>query len=160
MNISAWLSIVVIVLVIALIIFAVSVTSKLSKRLLFLHKHISDSVQSNFIELNPTTQSLVEAAVEVWRLEKRVSKISGDLSDDQNKAFENSITKLKRFLDKNDITFTDYTDEKYNEGLNLDVLSIDKDKNVAESIIKETHEPAVFHKGQLIKKAKVVVLEK
>jgi ABC-type phosphate transport system auxiliary subunit len=160
MNISAWLSVVIVVLVIVLIIFAVSVTSKLSKRLLFLHKHISDSVQSKFIELNPTTQSLVEAAVEVWRLEKRVKKISGDLSEDQNKAFENSMTKLKRFLDKNDITFADYTDQKYNDGLNLDVLSIDKDTTATESVIKETHEPAVFHKGQLIKNAKVVVLEK
>jgi hypothetical protein len=160
MDITTWLSIVIIVLVIALIIFAVSFADKLLHRFLGLHKHISDSVQSKFIEITPTTQSLVEAAVEVWRLEKRVSKISGDLSEDQNKAFENSITKLKRFLDKNDITFADYTDQKYNEGLNLDVLSIDKDTTVTESVIKETHEPAVFHKGQLIKKAKVVVLEK
>jgi hypothetical protein len=160
MNITVWLSIVIIVLVITLIIFAVLVAEKQSQRFLRLHKHISDSVQSKFIEITPTTQSLVEAAVEVWRLEKRVSKVSGDLSEDQNKAFENSITKLKRFLDKNDITFADYTDQKYNEGLNLDVLSIDKDTTVTESVIKETHEPAVFHKGQLIKKAKVVVLEK
>lgn len=160
MNITAWLSIIIILLILALILFAVLVTNKLSRRLLFLHKHISDSVQSKFIDISPNTQSLIEAAIEVWRLEKRVNKLSKDLSEDQNKAFENSITKLKRFLDKNDITFTDYTDQKYNEGLNLDVLSIDKDKNVAESIIKETHEPAVFHKGQLIKKAKVVVLEK
>jgi len=160
MDITAWLSIVIIVLILALIIFIVSAADKLLRRFLGLHKHISDYVQSKFIEITPTTQSLVEAAVEVWRLEKRVSKVSGDLSEDQNKAFENSITKLKRFLDKNDITFADYTDQKYNEGLNLDVLSIDKDSSVTESMIKETHEPAVFHKGQLIKKAKVVVLEK
>ncbi len=160
MNITNWLSIIIIVLVLTLILFIILVSNKLSRRLLYLHKHISDSVQSKFIDVSPSTQSLVEAAIEVWRLEKRISKVSKDLSEDQNKAFENSITKLNRFLDKNDITFADYTDQKYNEGLNLDVLSIDKDKNVAESIIKETHEPAVFHKGQLIKKAKVVVLEK
>lgn len=160
MNITAWLSIVIIVLLIALIIFTVSVSEKLLQRFLGLHRHISDSVQSKFIEITPTTQSLVEAAVEIWRLEKRVNKLTGELSEDQNKAFENSITKLKRFLDKNDITFVDYTDQKYNEGLNLDVLSIDKDSTVTESIIKDTHDPAVFHKGQLIKKAKVVVLEK
>jgi len=160
MNITAWLSIVIIVLVTALLLFAMSVTKKQSKRFVLMYKHISDSVQSKFIEITPTTQSLVEAAIEVWRLEKRVNKVSGDLSEDQNKAFENSISKLKRFLDKNDITFADYADQKYNEGLSLDVLSIEKDKSVSESIIKETHEPAVFHKGQLIKKAKVVVLEK
>lgn len=160
MNMTAWLSIVIIVLILALILFAALVTKKLTKRLLFLHKHISDSVQSNFIDISPTTQSLIEAAIEIWRLEKRISKVSKDLTEDQNKAFENSVSKLNRFLDKNDITFADYTDQKYNEGLNLDVLSIEKDKDTAESIIKETHEPAVFLKGQLIKKAKVVVLEK
>ncbi len=131
-----------------------------SKHFLLLHKHISDAVQSKFIEITPSAQSMVEAAIEIWRLEKRIAKVSGDLSEDQNKAFENSMTKLKRFLEKNDITVTDYTDQKYNEGLNLDVLNIEKDDNVTESIIKETHEPAVFHKGQLVKKAKVVVLEK
>lgn len=160
MNITAWLSIVIIVLILALILFTVLVTKKLARRLLFLHKHISDSVQLKNLDISPNTQSLIEAAIEVWRLEKRVSKVTKDLSVDQNKAFENSLSKLKRFLDKNDITYADYTDQKYNEGLNLDVLSIEKDKSVAESIIKETHEPAVFHMGQLIKKAKVVVLEK
>jgi hypothetical protein len=63
-------------------------------------------------------------------------------------------------LDKNDISVVDYTDNKYNEGLNLDILSIEKDPKIPHSIVKETHEPAVMHKGQLIKKAKVVVLEK
>lgn len=125
-----------------------------------LSRRIYDSVQTKFIEITPSAQNLVDVAVEVWRLERRISKSSKDLSDDQNKAFENSISKLKRFLDKNDITFVDYTDQKYNEGLNLDILNIEKDTNVKESVIKETHEPAVFHKGQLIKKAKVVILEK
>jgi SepF-like predicted cell division protein (DUF552 family) len=44
--------------------------------------------------------------------------------------------------------------------MNLDILSIEKDPSISESVIKETHEPAVLHKGQVVKKAKVVVLEK
>jgi len=125
-----------------------------------INKNIRNVVEPKFLDISPSSSSLIELAVEVWRIEKRTTKAAESLSEDQNKAFENSITKLKRFLDKNDITFADYTDQKYNEGLNLDVFSIDKDTTVKESIIKETHEPAVFHKGQLIKKAKVVVLEK
>lgn len=160
MNITAWLSILIIVLVIVLILFAVSLAKWLQKHFQLVHKQIKDSVQTKFVDISPNTQSIVEVAIEVWRLEKRLTKAKSDLSEDQNKAFENSISKLKRFLDKNDITYTDYTDQKYNEGLNLDVLNIEKDNSVTESIIKETHEPAVFHKGQLIKKAKVVVLEK
>lgn len=125
-----------------------------------LNKNIKNTVEPKFLDLSPSTNSLIELAVEVWRIEKRLAKAAESLTDDQNKAFENSTAKLRRFLDKNDITFTDYTDQKYNEGLNLDILSIEKDPSITESVIKETHEPAVLHKGQVVKKAKVVVLEK
>jgi hypothetical protein len=125
-----------------------------------INRNIRDVVEPKFLDISSSSASLIELAIEVWRVEKRTAKVAEGLSDEQNKAFENSVTKLKRFLDKNDITFTDYTDQKYNEGLNLDVLSIEKDDSISDSIIKETHEPAVFHKGQLIKKAKVVILEK
>lgn len=125
-----------------------------------LNKNIKNAVEPKFLDLSPSTNSLIELATEVWRLEKRLSKATESLTDDQNKAFENSTGKLRRFLDKSDITFTDYTDQKYNEGLNLDILSIEKDPSITESVIKETHEPAVLHKGQVVKKAKVVVLEK
>lgn len=125
-----------------------------------LNKNIKNTVEPKFVDLSPSTNSLIELAIEVWRIEKRLVKASESLSDDQNKAFENSNAKLLRFLNKNDITFTDYTDQKYNEGLNLDILSIEKDSSITESVIKETHEPAVFYKGQVVKKAKVVVIEK
>jgi hypothetical protein len=125
-----------------------------------LNKNIKNTVEPKFLDLSPSTNSLIELAIEVWRIEKRLAKAAESLTDDQNKAFENSTAKLRRFLDKNDITFTDYTDQKYNEGLNLDILSIEKDPSITESVIKETHEPAILHKGQVVKKAKVVVLEK
>jgi hypothetical protein len=160
MNITTWLCLVIIVLLL-LLIAAVVYNVKLSHLFFKLtNKNIRESVQSRFLEISPSTQSLIELAVEVWRIEKRLAKATESLSGDQNKAFENSTAKLRRFLDKNDITFTDYTDQKYNEGMNLDILSIEKDPSISESVIKETHEPAVLHKGQVVKKAKVVVLEK
>jgi hypothetical protein len=105
-------------------------------------------------------QDLADLAVEIWRLEKRLTRAADRLTEDQNKAFSNSVTKLKRYLSKNDVSTVDYSDQKYNEGLNLDVLSIEKDPTIQQSIVKETHEPAVTHKGHLIKKAKVIILEK
>lgn len=160
MNITTWLSLLIIFLVLLLIILAVVATKDIARGFILISKQIRESVQTKFIDISPSTKSLVEVAVEVWRLEKRTSKVERKLSEDQNKAFENSVNKLKRYLDKNDLTYADYTDQKYNEGLNLEVLNIEKDDSISESIIKETHEPAVFHKGQLIKKAKVVILEK
>jgi len=148
-------------LLIIVLILVVTYSIKLSQlSFRVTNKNITDSVKSQFINLTPSSQSLVELAVEIWRLEKRLQKSSESLSEDQNKAFQNSISKLQRYLDKNDISVVDYTDNKYNEGLNLDILSMEKDPGIPHSIVKETHEPAVMHKGQLIKKAKVVVLEK
>lgn len=49
------------------------------------------------------------------------------------KRLKNSTVKLRRFLEKNDITYVDYTDQKYNQGMNLDVLSIEKDASIPES---------------------------
>lgn len=145
------------IIVILVVVYGIKL-SQLSFRIT--NKNITDSVKSQFINLTPSSQSLVELAVEVWRLEKRIQKSAESLSEDQNKAFQNSVAKLHRYLEKNDISIVDYTDNKYNEGLNLDILSIEKDPEIPHSIVKETHEPAVMHKGQLIKKAKVVVLEK
>ncbi len=160
MNITTWLCLLIILLLLILIVVT-AYNLRLSNFFFRVtNKNIRDSVQSKFLELTPSSQSLVELAVEVWRLEKRLQKSSESLSEDQNKAFDNSLAKLQRYLEKNDISLTDYTDKKYNEGMNLDILSIEKDPDIPHSIIKETHEPAVLHKGQLIKKAKVVVLEK
>ena len=158
MNIALYLVLILLILTIILIVTYGIKLQQLSFKIT--NKNIADSVRSQFLNLSPSSQSLVELAIEVWRLEKRIQKSSEGLSDDQKKAFHNSLSKLQRYLEKNDISVTDYTDAKYNEGLNLEILSIEKDPSIPHSIVKETHEPAVMHKGQLIKKAKVVVLEK
>lgn len=160
MNTTTWLCLIILTLLLILLL-VIAYSIKLSSLYFKItNRNIRDSVQSRFLELSPSTQSLIDLAVEIWRLEKRLQKTTDSLSEDQNKAFDNSVSKLQRFLEKNDIALTDYTDKKYNEGMNLDILSIEKDPDISHSIIKETHEPAVLHKGQLIKKAKVVVLEK
>jgi hypothetical protein len=127
---------------------------------LILQKQINTSVVPKSLTLSPGAESLSELAVELWRLEKRLTKAGEKLSEDENKAFQNSLVKLRRYLEKNDIAVIDYTGQNYNEGLNLDILSMEKAPDIKQSIIHETHEPAVTHKGILIKKAKVIVHEK
>ena len=65
----------------------------------------------------------------------------------------------KKYLEKYDVSVISYTNQKYNEGLNLDILSIESDSNIFEPTIKETVEPTVMCKGQIIKKAKVILLK-
>jgi ABC-type phosphate transport system auxiliary subunit len=145
-----------------IILAAVMLVLVLNRILLSINRvrlQVAQSVVPKFIDLSPTTNSMVELGVEVWRLQKRLEKLNGSITDDQYKALQNSYTKLLRYLERNDIGINDYTKQKYNEGMNLDVLAVEKDKNIKQSMIKETHEPAITHKGQLIRKAKVILLE-
>lgn len=152
---------VIILLILLLMVIGIAMGFRLFRSYFIqLNQNIRNAVEPKFLDISPSTGNLIELAIEVWRIEKRLAKAAESLTDDQNKAFENSTTKLRRILDKNDITFADYTGQKYNDGLNLDILSMDKDPSITESVIKETHEPAVLHKGKVVKKAKVVVLEK
>jgi hypothetical protein len=155
------LAIMVIGILLVLLICAVVVTLLYVKQgFILIDNRINTSIIPKSLSLTPSTDSLAELAVEFWRLQKRIDKASEKLSIDENKAFENSVAKLQRFLEKNDIAVIDYTGQNYNEGLNLDILKIEKDSELSQSIIKKTHEPAVTHKGILIKKAKVIVHEK
>ena len=120
---------------------------------------VAQSVVPKFIKISPETNNLVELAIEIWRLKKRLEKVESSISDDQIKALQNSYAKLLRYLERNDIGITDYSNQKYNEGMNLDVLAVEKDSTIKQSIIKETHEPAITLKGQLIRKAKVILRE-
>jgi hypothetical protein len=99
---------------------------------------------------------LYSLAIEVWRLKKRVNKIQISLGSDEAKAINNSIDKMELFLNKKNIKVLDYTNVPYNEGLNVDVLSIEKGSN-AKPLISETIEPSVTQDGKVIKRAKVIV---
>jgi hypothetical protein len=63
-----------------------------------------------------------------------------------------------KFLDKYSIEIIDHTGEKYNEGMNVDVLSFEKDENVKIAIIKETVEPSISCKDHIVKRGKVIVV--
>lgn len=99
---------------------------------------------------------LSSLAVDVWRLERKIAKINKLIDVDSCKSIGASISKIKAFLDKKNIETTDLTDQKYDDGLNVDVLSfINEHREIA--IISETVEPMVKYNGKIIKKAKIIV---
>ena len=69
------------------------------------------------------------------------------------------MSRMHRYLEIHDIEVQDYTNKSFNEGLNVDVISVVKEEGVSSPVIKETIEPTILSKGQLIRKAKVIVLE-
>lgn len=116
------------------------------------------SLQPRLVQIAPSTVDLIDLAVEVWRVSVRIEKVAPEIQEVQRKGIETSLQKLKRHLDRYDLEVVDYTGQKYNEGLNLDVLNVEKDASVTVPTVKETVEPTVLHKGQVVKKAKIILL--
>jgi len=110
-----------------------------------------------FVDLSPKSADVVELAVEVWRINNRIMKVGNDLTDTQKRGLESSLQRFVKFLDRYDIKIIDHTGEKYNEGMNVDVLSFEKDQNTKTPTIKETIEPSIICKGHIIKKGKIIV---
>ena len=123
-----------------------------------LREEIKFSIQPKVIEMSLSVEALVELAIEIWRIEQRMTKIYSGLTDIQRKGLESSVQKMRRYLEKYDIEIRDYTNQKFNEGLNLDILSVEKDPAIPEPIVKETVEPTIMCKGQVVKKAKIILL--
>src|SRR3989344_6692058 len=132
---------------------------KFDKLFLQIRDEIRYSIAPKFVELSIGVNDLVDLAVEVWRMEQRVAKSASNLPEQQLKGLDNSIQKLKRYISKYDIEIVDYKNQKYNDGLNLDILSVEKDPSLSEPTIKETVEPTVLCKGQVVRKAKIILLK-
>lgn len=131
---------------------------KFEELFLKIREEIKFAVAPKFMELSLGVNELVDLAVEVWRMEQRVAKSASNLPEQQLKGLDNSIQKLKRYISKYDIEIVDYKNQKYNDGLNLDILSVEKDPSLPEPVIKETVEPTVLCKGQVVRKAKIILI--
>src|SRR3989338_5681042 len=123
-----------------------------------LSEEIKYAVAPKSINLNASVTELVELATEVWRIEQRLAKVADILPENQRKGLENSVHKFKRYISNYDSEIIDYTNQKFNDGLNLDVLSVEKDQSVTTPTVKETIEPTILVKGQVVKKAKIILL--
>ena len=134
--------------------------SKIDEAFFDIKEQIKFAVAPKFIDISTGVGEFVELAVEVWRIEQNIAKTIATIPESQAKRLESSIQKLKRYLEKYDLEIIDYKNQKYNDGLTLDVLSIEKDPSIQESVIKETIEPTIMLKGQVVRKAKVIVLSK
>lgn len=155
----------VIVLIVLVVLFLIYLISKQkqdshNKILKDIKEVVQYSVSPKFVNFNPEASDLSELAIDVWRLEKRLDKVVAGISEEQKSSLTNSVQRMRRYLEKNDIEIIDPVNQKFNEGLNLEVLSIEKDSSVGSPIIKETVEPTIMYKGQILRKAKVIVLDK
>ena len=115
-------------------------------------------IPPEFLDVSIQTSDLIELAIDMWRLERRLAKALPLLPEEQKANINNSLQKLKRYLDKYNIEIIDHTNQKYDEGQNLDVLAAEKDPNTKEPTIKETKEPTILYKGQVVHIGKVIIV--
>lgn len=123
-----------------------------------LSQEIKFAVAPKSLQLSVSANELVELAVDIWRMEQRLAKVSELLPENHKKGLENSMHKLRKYISNYDVEIIDYTNQKFNDGLNLDVLSVEKDPTVTTPTVKETVEPTIVVKGQVVKKAKIILL--
>ncbi len=119
---------------------------------------IQNSVRPAFLEVSVSAEELIELAAEVWRFEQKFNKIVSQLPENYIKATKHSIEKFRRYLTKYDIQVIDFTGQKFNDGLNVDILNTEKDPSAEGSYVKETFEPAIMLRGTLVKRAKVIIV--
>ncbi len=150
------------VLVLIYLFFRRGAASDISKKIddldVKIQENIKYSVTPHFTKISLEVNDLIELAVEVWRIQQRLAKLLPTLPESQKPGLENSVQKLNRYLGKYDIEIIDHTNQKFNSGLNLDVLSVEKDPSITEPIVKETKEPTVMLKGQVVRRAKIILL--
>lgn len=159
-NIVTILLIAAVVFLGLILLSALALFFRVRQGFLSVKSEIMHSVIPRSLTISPQTSDIADLAIELWRLEKRLSKVEAKLSDDENKALQNSTEKIRRFMQKNDVEAIDLTGQTYNDGMNLDIIASEKDDTLKQTIIFDTHEPAVTHKGILIRKAKVIIHEK
>ncbi|HEY4498493.1 MAG TPA: hypothetical protein VJH94_00335 [Candidatus Paceibacterota bacterium] len=123
-----------------------------------IHEDIKFAVAPKSIQLSVSANELIELATEIWRIEQRLAKVADALPENHKKGLENSVNKLKRYIANYDVEIVDYTNQKFNDGLNLDVLSVEKDPSITVPTVKETVEPTILVKGQVVKKAKIILI--
>lgn len=102
-------------------------------------------------------EEIIDLAAEVWKIEQRILKANDDLPEIHQKGLSNSLSRLKNYLNKYDVEVKDYTGQKYNDGLNFDVLSREQDPLLEFPIVKETVEPTIICRGRVVKRAKVIL---
>lgn len=121
---------------------------------------IKHTIKPKFLDVSIKTKDLIDHAIELWRMESRLKKVLPDLDKNIADIITHSFKKLHRYLEKNDIEIIDYTDQKFNEGLNLDILAVEDDPNANHPIIKETKEPTITYKGEVVSKGKIILVKK
>lgn len=108
----------------------------------------AENLEANFLS---------EFALLVWRLNSRL-KTHENLSTD--KPLQAALNRIYELLNTHKVEIKDYTNLKFNEGLNVDVIECEKveisENDDKSEMILQTLSPSIIINGQIHKKAKII----
>jgi len=109
------------------------------------------------IDISFTAEKMKDLAVATWNLKRHISKLSGELElGDRTRAVEGYIRRIENIYLSEGMTLEDYTGRKLIDGMNVDTVAVERTEGIRENRVKETVEPAVLYKGEIISRAKIV----
>ncbi len=120
---------------------------------------IKSLLYNKYVHFDPKIDKLVDLATDHWRLKKHIEKVKPQLLPEDIKRIDNSIRRIETYLHENDIDVSDYTGRSANDGINVEVISVEQDPTLKKPIVKEVITPAVSYKGSLRKKSQAIILD-
>jgi hypothetical protein len=106
-------------------------------------------------QIKVLSSDLIEAAIEVWRLEKYFGGIP-----EPPAAIRHFLRRMKSFLSKYEITTLDLTGEIYHDGLAVEIMETLENKGdpaFEKEIIEEMILPIALQGGKVIRHGQVVL---
>ena len=102
-----------------------------------LHFLIISTVKPHFVKIEPSADQFIDLASTIWQLRKNINKVIEENSlDNKKRQIDSYFNKLDTILKLQKIEIKDYTNEKFNEGMNIDVIETIKNPNIKVAYIK------------------------
>ncbi|MCA1592251.1 MAG: hypothetical protein LC754_06295 [Acidobacteria bacterium] len=100
--------------------------------------------------------SLVELAIECWRLERRLNNPTGDHSISHAR---HAARRLNKFLEERELSVLDLAGRGHEPGLALDVLDVIEDESLPQGteIIEEMVAPIVLWRGAVVRYGQAII---
>ena len=121
-----------------------------------IQKNIKISVAPHFMNVSPSVQQFKDLIIALFMLKKHINKIALEQNlESKFRAVSSAILRIENILKIFGFEIVDYTNQKYNDGMNIDIINTVK-SSIKHPTIKETIEPSIIYNGELLSKAKVI----
>lgn len=106
------------------------------------------------IDVSMNTNELIDLAQQIWKIETKLNEV--EISETKLRAIKSALSKIYSIFSLYNLKIKDYTGEKYNEGLNVEIRATVKEEKIIFPYIKETISPMITIDNNIIKKAEVI----